>query len=140
LSLVLVDLDDFKSVNERDGHAAGDKLLRKVGATLARSTRAEELCARIGGDEFAVVISGKLAEADSTAHRVQQALAREGVSASVATGELKPGEQLRELYRRVDFALKAKKEERYSARHPASVQRDDTEAWMTTGWRQGGRR
>lgn len=116
LSLVLLDLDDFKSVNERDGHTAGDRLLRKVGATLAASTRADELCARIGGDEFGVVISGEIAQADYTASRLQAALHQVGISASVATGTLQSGEQLRELYRRVDGVLKSKKAERHSTR------------------------
>ena len=56
VSLVLIDLDDFKQVNERRGHQGGDRLLRRVGSTLRRTTRGGELCGRIGGDEFALVV------------------------------------------------------------------------------------
>lgn len=110
LSLVLIDLDDFKSVNERGGHDAGDRVLRAVGTNLSRVVRAGELSARIGGDEFAVVVGGPLSQAKATAQRVQAGLADAGISASVAAGELQPREQLRELYRRVDFLLKATKD------------------------------
>jgi diguanylate cyclase (GGDEF)-like protein len=116
LSLVLIDLDDFKSVNELGGHEAGDRVLRNVGAILARIVRAGELAARIGGDEFAVVVGHELAQAEATAQRVRAGLANSGISASVAAGELEPREQLRGLYRRVDFALKAKKDARRTMR------------------------
>ena len=117
LSLVLIDLDDFKSVNERGGHEAGDRVLRNVGAILSGTVRAGELSARIGGDEFAVVVVGRLAQAEATAQRVRAALADAGISASVAAGQLEPREQLRELYRRVDFLLKEKKDSRRAMRN-----------------------
>jgi diguanylate cyclase (GGDEF)-like protein len=116
LSLVLIDLDDFKSVNESGGHEAGDRVLRNVGAILNRIVRAGELSARIGGDEFAVVVVDPLAQAEATAQRVRAALADAGISASAAAGELQPGEQLRGLYRRVDFLLKTKKDARRTMR------------------------
>jgi diguanylate cyclase (GGDEF)-like protein len=117
LSLVLIDLDDFKSVNEQGGHEAGDRVLRNVGAILGRIVRTGELSARIGGDEFAVVVVGRLAQAEATAQRVRAALRDSGISASVAAGELEPREQLRALYRRVDFLLKAKKDARRPMRN-----------------------
>jgi diguanylate cyclase (GGDEF)-like protein len=55
LSLVLVDLDDFKQVNEVHGHLMGDEVLRRVGHSLRSSVRPYDLCARYGGDEFAIV-------------------------------------------------------------------------------------
>ncbi|WP_395703028.1 GGDEF domain-containing protein [Aquabacterium sp.] len=66
-----IDLDDFKPVNDRHGHAAGDALLRAFGARLRAAVRHGDLAARIGGDEFALVIDGLFAPAALT---VAQAL------------------------------------------------------------------
>ena len=55
LSLILVDLDHFKQVNEEHGHLVGDEVLRRVGHSLRSSVRPYDLCARYGGDEFAIV-------------------------------------------------------------------------------------
>ncbi len=112
LSLVLIDLDDFKAVNEERGHPAGDRLLRRVGARLREVTRENELCGRIGGDEFALVIAGDLSLANKAARRVKAALADIGVSATTAACELGSDERLRDLYRRTDRLLKAAKERR----------------------------
>ncbi len=56
LAVGMIDLDDFKPVNDRHGHEAGDALLRELGARLQRLLRATDLVARLGGDEFVVVI------------------------------------------------------------------------------------
>lgn len=53
--LAYIDLDNFKSVNDRCGHATGDEVLRTVGSFLSRSIRATDYAARLGGDEFAVL-------------------------------------------------------------------------------------
>lgn len=55
LGVVMIDIDLFKRVNDTWGHPAGDTVLRHVGAVLARLTRKDELCARFGGEEFALV-------------------------------------------------------------------------------------
>jgi diguanylate cyclase (GGDEF)-like protein len=56
LSLAYVDLDDFKAVNDTRGHAEGDRMLRAVGQVLRDSVRSADTPARIGGDEFALVL------------------------------------------------------------------------------------
>ncbi len=58
LALMLIDIDDFKLVNDSFGHDAGDKLIRAVGHMLSKSLRRADTVARLGGDEFAVIIEG----------------------------------------------------------------------------------
>ena len=57
-ALVLLDLDDFKVVNDRYGHAAGDAALRAVGTELRAALRSGDVAARVGGDEFALLSWG----------------------------------------------------------------------------------
>src|SRR3546814_14670091 len=51
------DLDNFKAINDTDGHPAGDAILRAVGKALKRNTRESDYVARVGGDEFAVIMT-----------------------------------------------------------------------------------
>lgn len=118
VSLVLIDLDHFKIVNDTLGHDAGDRVLRKVGAVLARVVRHDELCARIGGDEFAVIVNGSVQAAKSAARRVRSALRRAGVEATVSAAQRQNGERLRDFYRRTDAVLKERKASRGDPRPP----------------------
>jgi diguanylate cyclase (GGDEF)-like protein len=58
LSVLALDLDNLKTINDRDGHAAGDRALRQVATALHVSVRADDLVFRVGGDEFCVVLPG----------------------------------------------------------------------------------
>jgi diguanylate cyclase (GGDEF)-like protein len=89
LSLVLFDLDEFKQVNERHGHLVGDEVLRRVGHALRSAVRPYDLCARHGGDEFAIVCSNAGEDdAAEVAGRAMQRLAEAlaDVPEAVGTG------------------------------------------------------
>ena len=58
MALMLIDIDDFKLVNDSFGHDAGDKLIQAVGKLISRSLRRADTIARLGGDEFAVIVEG----------------------------------------------------------------------------------
>ncbi len=58
MALMLIDIDDFKLVNDSFGHDAGDKLIKAVGSLISKSLRRADTIARLGGDEFAVIIEG----------------------------------------------------------------------------------
>ncbi len=75
-ALLLLDLDRFKAVNDSDGHVAGDRLIRMVGQTLDERITAPDLAARIGGDEFAVILRNiDLAQARAVAEELRMAIA-----------------------------------------------------------------
>jgi diguanylate cyclase (GGDEF)-like protein len=77
LAVLLIDLDRFKQVNERRGHAAGDDVLRRVGQTLRDAVRQSDTVARQGGDEFAILASHTDADgAAMLAARVRERLGR----------------------------------------------------------------
>lgn len=73
-AVLFIDLDGFKHVNDTHGHETGDQLLRQVAERITSSLRASDTVARMGGDEFTVIISA-LAERDSAAHVAENILA-----------------------------------------------------------------
>jgi diguanylate cyclase (GGDEF)-like protein len=114
LALVLLDLDDFKAVNDRYGHVAGDELLAALGDVLRSAVRGRDVAGRLGGDEFAVLVPGadQLVAAD-VASRVQAAVSSVGaalnVGVSVGVAVLGDEYDARELRQRADEALYADK-------------------------------
>lgn len=73
VTVAMFDLDDFKSINDRAGHAAGDAALRAVAGVLTSCLRETDVAARMGGDEFAVVLIGE--EVEPVLDRLQKRLA-----------------------------------------------------------------
>ena len=109
LALVLIDLDDFKGVNDRYGHPAGDRLLRRVGDVLHRAAREDEVRARLGGDEFALVLTGGEAQARLARDRLLAALGAAGIAASAGLAVVSPDARLTALYDQADAALRQAK-------------------------------
>lgn len=72
--VLLVDIDHFKQVNDTWGHPRGDEVLRAVAGVLRSSVRSDTIIARLGGEEFVLVIPGTLAGAKACAERVRQAV------------------------------------------------------------------
>jgi two-component system, cell cycle response regulator len=86
VSLLMIDVDRFKRLNDALGHAAGDRALQAVAATLQANTRASDTLSRLGGEEFVVVMPGtSAAEAIAAAERLRQSVA-------ALDGEFSPGQ------------------------------------------------
>ena len=119
LIVAMLDLDDFKAVNDTGGHAAGDAVLQAVAQTLKSSVRKQDLVARIGGDEFALVGVGvTLQEVEPRIRTIVQTLASiptglaapPHISVSCGLAEYCAGDTVESLTRRADQAL-------YEAKH-----------------------
>lgn len=119
VSLLMVDLDDFKSVNDRHGHATGDRVLCTVGERLSSALRRTDPLARWGGDEFAVVVETDAPglRAGGVAQRLLAAIRQPlplhpgglAVHASIGIAVWRPGQEPRSLPHRADRALYAAK-------------------------------
>jgi diguanylate cyclase (GGDEF)-like protein len=80
LACAVLDVDNFKSYNDRYGHGSGDEALRCVGRVLRESTRADDVVARYGGEEFVVLMGGNLEDAIEVAERVRHSVENESVT------------------------------------------------------------
>jgi diguanylate cyclase (GGDEF)-like protein len=111
ISIALIDLDQFKQVNDRHGHAAGDDLLADLGRRWRGELRGSEVLARFGGDEFALVLAGSgQIGAEEALRRLRLASQAEW---SVGLVEWQPGESLERAIARADEELyRAKRDSR----------------------------
>jgi diguanylate cyclase (GGDEF)-like protein len=113
LSCLLIDLDDFKLVNDRDGHQAGDAVLREVVQALVGEFRAFDRVARYGGDEFVVILpNADLRSAAAAATRALERLlaigaldGNPGISASIGVAQWRAPMTTDELLEAADVAL-----------------------------------
>jgi diguanylate cyclase (GGDEF)-like protein/PAS domain S-box-containing protein len=120
LAVILIDLDNFKVINDTRGHAAGDALLLQVAQRLQSVMRAEDSCARLGGDEFAILAEGLVTdeEAGQLADRLVEQLrmpfeiggesVTAGASIGVSTSDY--GANASELLLQADLAMYAAKD------------------------------
>ncbi len=109
-ALVSCDLNRFKELNDTLGHPAGDQVLRLFAAAAGASVRSGDLVARIGGDEFAMIVDGGEAAARAVLARLRAAWAEpEGVGFSAGLAARRPGEDGAQLSERADQELYAAK-------------------------------
>ncbi len=118
VSIVMIDIDNFKKFNDAFGHQAGDEVLKQLGASLKNCARKIDITCRYGGDEFAIILpdTGK-DEAIATAERIRQTVEKEEISGThftlsmgVATFPV-DGDRKEEMIKKADVALyKAKSE------------------------------
>jgi diguanylate cyclase (GGDEF)-like protein/PAS domain S-box-containing protein len=116
MSVVMGDIDRFKEINDRLGHAVGDDVLRSVAASLRGGMRGSDFAVRWGGEEFLIVLPGtSLEDAVRLAERVRSTVATTAqvaagpVTMSLGVGQWRPGEDLAALVQRIDVAMYAAK-------------------------------
>jgi diguanylate cyclase (GGDEF)-like protein/PAS domain S-box-containing protein len=120
VAVLFLDVDDFKTINDSLGHAAGDELLVELGTRLRDCTRAMDTAARLGGDEFALLleetdgIEGAMASAervlDAVAQPIDLGSTQVLAGASIGIALAQPGETAGDLLRNADVAM-------YRAKH-----------------------
>lgn len=120
VAMVIADLDHFKSINDRFGHAAGDRVIRSFAGFLLATASGRHVAGRIGGEEFAIIMPGtNLASARLFAEGARSAFAGLPINglpqdmrftASFGVAERAPGERITDLMQRADNAL-------YEAKH-----------------------
>ena len=108
---VLLDLDGFKAVNDKQGHLAGDRVLQDAATALRNGIRQGDLLGRFGGDEFLLVALGDAAAVQEIVERCQNSVqGATGLTISAGVAEaVKPGEDPESLIRRADEDLSASK-------------------------------
>jgi len=109
--VLVVDLDGLKAVNDQSGHFAGDDLIIRAGATIRRVLRGQDIAARVGGDEYAILAVECDAVAASTlAARLRAALEAQGIGASVGVAMRHPAAGLTRAWEQADAAMYLEKQ------------------------------
>jgi diguanylate cyclase (GGDEF)-like protein len=115
VSMVMIDLDNLKEINDQHGHAVGDRILIELANIFAGQSRLGDVACRFGGDEFLVLLPGaKSGDAATRTEHWKQALEEiqvssrgKNITTTISAGivQWKPGETSQELFARVDGAL-----------------------------------
>ena len=132
LALLMIDLDDFKKVNDDLGHLAGDSILTQIGELLRRSLRKNDAPVRYGGEEFAVIAPNtSLPQSLQVAEKLRRMVAEHDfgidrqVTISIGCTIYRPGEDSREFISRADMAL-------YDAKHAGKNTVRQRDPWTNT--------
>ena len=132
LTMMMIDLDNLKRINDRQGHRGGDAALRLVAQQLLRVVRASDLSARIGGDEFAVAMpETDLERARDVGTRLMAAVremslgakSTEAVEVSIGLSAWRPGQDWQTVYQNADMDLYENKRRRKLARRSSVPER-----------------
>ncbi len=117
LALLILDLDDFKTINDSLGHLAGDGVLADVAGRIRDAVRSADIACRVGGEEFAVIMpESALPDAEQLFRRIQTAISQRLIAGagrltfSGGVAELRSSDEARALFERADTALYQAKE------------------------------
>jgi diguanylate cyclase (GGDEF)-like protein len=120
-SVLVVDMDGLKAVNDSSGHAAGDLALQSMATVLGAACRPADVVARTGGDEFCVLaVEAGARAAHALAARIRDRVDRAGLRAGVGVATRRRNEQLTETTRRADDAMNKIKTGRRRAGSPGT--------------------
>ena len=117
LSLLMIDIDLFKDVNDTYGHLVGDKVLKTFANVLRENTRKSDIVSRIGGEEFTIIVSNDSTESVyGFANKIRKAIENNSfetvgkITVSIGMSSLQKGDTSQTLFKRVDEAM-------YKAKH-----------------------
>jgi diguanylate cyclase (GGDEF)-like protein len=123
MTLLFIDLDGMKRVNDEDGHAAGDLALQQTARAMQATLRDADVCVRLGGDEFCALLDGRLDDVQGLAGRLRQNLAaqarqdgtalRFGLSVGAAVSTPSVPTTIEDLIQRADVAMYADKQHKH---------------------------
>lgn len=126
LTIMMIDLDGFKPLNDRYGHSAGDLVLKGFAERLTKAIRGSDLAVRLGGDEFLVLLPecqlGQVQHVLDRLHKLEIDFNGEKISFAFSVGwaDHQPGESPEQFLQRGDQALYANKQTRNSHLHPVT--------------------
>ncbi len=116
-AVLYLDIDDLKIINDRDGHAAGDKHLRRAATVIREAARKQDIVARLGGDEFCVLLVGLTPpQVTDVSVRIQAALASADIRASIGQAVFAGAPTFADVCAQADQNMYAQKTERKSRR------------------------